>query len=472
MNREKKLFKNTIILTIGSLCTKFVTFLLLPLYTATLSTEEYGIVDLLNTLVMLLLPIVTFQIEQAVFRYLIDARNNENKKSKIISTGCFTVVIQCIICFIVFLFISTFIQNSYKWLLILNLFVYIFASLLQQIARGIGDNKTYSISSVASATTTILFNLLFLLQLRLGAYGMLFGTACGQIFCIIYIIFKLKLTKSIKIKYYDKNLLKELWRYSIPLIPNSISWWVLNASDRIIVSIFLGLSMNGILAAAHKFSGIYITVYNFFQLSWVESISAHINDNDFVDFHNRTLNIVMRFFLAVGLLIMVAMPFVYPIMIDSNYSYGYYQVPIIILGSFFNILIALETAVYYGKKDTKAVSSTAVTAALINIIIHLLLIKYIGLYAATISTLVAYFVMVIYRYKDIEKKYFKIEFDKKVLISASIITIAIIIFYYINNIALNLVSIIIVLIYSYLINKNSISHIINIILDKIKKEVK
>ena len=74
MDREKKLAKNTVILTIGKLCTQLITFFLLPLYTAVLSTEEYGTVDLLNTLVSLLLPIVTFQIEQAVFRFLIEIR--------------------------------------------------------------------------------------------------------------------------------------------------------------------------------------------------------------------------------------------------------------------------------------------------------------------------------------------------------------------------------------------------------------
>ena len=49
MSRSKELVKNTAILTIGKMCTQFVSFLLLPLYTALLSTEEYGIVDLFTT---------------------------------------------------------------------------------------------------------------------------------------------------------------------------------------------------------------------------------------------------------------------------------------------------------------------------------------------------------------------------------------------------------------------------------------
>ena len=82
MSREKILVKNTAILTIGKICTQMITFFLLPLYTAILSTEEFGIVDLLNTLVSLLLPIITFQIEQALFRNLIDVRENEQEKEE------------------------------------------------------------------------------------------------------------------------------------------------------------------------------------------------------------------------------------------------------------------------------------------------------------------------------------------------------------------------------------------------------
>ena len=92
MSREKNLAKNTIIITIGKICTQLITFFLLPLYTGILSTEEYGAVDLLNTLVSLLLPIVTFQVEQAVFRELIEVRGKNDKESRIISSAVITVI--------------------------------------------------------------------------------------------------------------------------------------------------------------------------------------------------------------------------------------------------------------------------------------------------------------------------------------------------------------------------------------------
>ena len=164
MKREKALFKNTIIIVIGKICTQLITFFLLPLYTSVLSTGEYGTVDLLNTLVSLLLPIVTFQVEQAVSRKFIDNRDKERHKKNIISTGIFSVIIQCFIYLCVFMAISPFVENEYKYFLATNVIAYIFASLMQQIARGLGDNTKYAIGSVISALTTIIFNILFLIK--------------------------------------------------------------------------------------------------------------------------------------------------------------------------------------------------------------------------------------------------------------------------------------------------------------------
>ena len=134
MNRGEKLLKNTIIISIGKICTSFITFLLLPIYTGILSTEEYGIVDLVNTLIYLLVPLVTLQLEQAVFRNLIESRNNFEKQSEIISTGMIQLTFQVfsvlLLCFVLY----PLIQNDYKTFLIINLVAYIYVSFFLQIS--------------------------------------------------------------------------------------------------------------------------------------------------------------------------------------------------------------------------------------------------------------------------------------------------------------------------------------------------
>lgn len=469
MSREKNLAKNTIIITMGKICTQLITFFLLPLYTGILSTEEYGTVDLLNTLVSLLLPIVTFQVEQAVFRELIEVRGKNDKESRIISSAVITVIFQCIVYLIIFALISPFINNHYKFFLATNVVANIFLSLLLQIARGFGDNKKYAFASFISALSTIVFNVLFLVVIKLGANGMLLGTMLGQIVATIYLFISLKLYKYLKVKDYKKEVIKSLWKYSLPLIPNAISWWVFNASDRVIASAFLGVDQNGILAASLKFSTVFITFYNIFNMSWTESISIAIKDDDVSDYFNRMFNIVLRLFTAMAVGMIACMPFVFPIMINEKFSAGYGLVPISIVGSLFNVIVGLISVIYVAEKNTKAIASTSIVSAVINIIVHLVLIKFIGLYAAVISTFVAFFVMSIYRLMDASKRYFKIKIDMKFIIQSLIALIFVFVSYYINNIYLNVFVVLFAVLFAIYINKDSFDIIFKLFTKKLKR---
>lgn len=468
MSREKKLAKNTIIISIGNICTKLITFLLLPLYTGVLSTAEYGTVDLLNTLISLLVPIITFQVEQAVFRDLIEVRENKNSQKDIISSSIASVVLQCVTFILFYFIISLFINNNYKIYLMINIIAYIFASLFLQIARGIGNNKQYAIGSFISASTTIVFNIIFLTVFKFKVEGMLLGTLLGQIISAIYLVFVLKIYNLFSLRNVSKKIVLNLWKYSLPLVPNAISWWVFSASDRVIATSFLGVSENGILAAALKFSSIYITLYNIFNISWTESISVCINDKDISDYFNKMFNVIMRLFTALGIGMIACMPFVFPIMINEKFGSGYGLVPISILGSLFNVVVGLISVIYIAKKNTKAIANTSIISAIVNIFVHLLLIKFIGLYAAVISTFIAFFTMSIYRMHDIRKKYFEIKIDKGLLIKTVIILLMILPIYYINNLYLNIFALLLAILFAWNLNKDSIKPILDMVKSKLK----
>lgn len=244
MGKGKELLKNTAIVSIGKISTQLLTFFLLPIYTALLSNEEYGIVDLLNTLVNLFLPIVTLQIEQGVFRYLVDCREDKSKQTTIITTIMRFIVIQSLIYIVIILIVSSFINNEYKYFLAGNLIVSIFSSIFLQLARGLGDNKSYAVGSFLSGFAIVVLNVILIAVFHLGAYGMLLATLLGNLICAIYIFFRKKIYSYIKLKQNDKKLLKEILKYSIPLVPNMISWWIVNASDRTIITAVLGIAQN------------------------------------------------------------------------------------------------------------------------------------------------------------------------------------------------------------------------------------
>ena len=468
MNKEKQLIKNTAIVSLGKICTQLITFLLLPLYTYILSTEEYGVVDLLNTLVSLFMPVVTLQIEQGVFRYLLDSRGNkENEKSIISNTVIFTIF-QTIIYSFVFIIASNWIHNDYKYFLAVNLVATMFSNIFLQISRGLGDNTKYAIGSFLSGAVSVILNVLFIVVFKWGAYGILSATLIGNITCASYIFFSKKLGEYISFKKKDHQILKQMLKYSVPLVPNMLSWWIVNASDRMIISTILGIAKNGIYSAANKFSGVVSTLYSVFNLTWTESAALNIESEDRDNFFSEIFGFKIRFFGTVCIGIIAVMPFVFNILINEKFGEAYYQIPILMIATMFNILVSFLGSIYVAKKLTKEIAKTSIFAAIINLVVNISLVNFIGLYAASISTAVSYFAMFVYRIID-SRKYVKLSVPKKLVFSFIIVTAITVITYYVRNTALSVITLIMVVIYALLINKNSMQYIVKAVNKKMKK---
>ncbi|MGM9849285.1 MAG: lipopolysaccharide biosynthesis protein [Bacilli bacterium] len=466
MTREKQLIKNTGILAIGKICTQFVSFFLLPLYTAYLTTKEYGIVDLLNNYISLLIPIFFFQMDQAVFRFLIDTRKDEKKQSEIVTTAILTVVIQSLFFIILYLIASLFINNEYKYFLLTNVIAAMASGISLQICRGLGDNVNYSIGSLISGITTIILNVIFIAIFKFGAYGMLTATLIANMVCIIYIFIRKKIYKMINIKNNSTILRKQLWKYSIPLIPNQLSWWIVNVSDRTIITQAINVGANGIYSAANKFSAICVTFFNFFNMTWSESASLHIKDGDIDDFFSKIMNTSIKLFSSICLIIISCMPFCFKLLITGKeYASAYYQIPILMFATIFNIIVALFGSIYVALKKTKEISKTSIFAAIINITINVLLIKKIGLFAASTSTLIAYLTMAIYRYIDVQK-YVKIKIEKKAILYILFMAIITIISYYMQNKVLCVAELLVLIICALFLNKKITQSLISIIKNK------
>lgn len=468
MSREKQLVKNTVIVAVGKICTQFISFFLLPLYTAMLSTEEYGTVDLLNTYISLLLPLIILQIDQGIFRFLIDARESEEEKKSLISTTVIIVTLQSIAYLIIYAIVGQFINNEYKYFLATNVVASIFSSIMLQISRGLGDNKVYSMGSLISASGTVILNVIFIVIFKWGAYGMLLASLIANCLCALFVFIKKKIYTYVSKKAFSKVQLKSIWKYSIPLVPNMLSWWIVNASDRTIVSNIISISANGIYSAANKFSSVCITFFNIFNMTWSESASMYIKDKDSSIYFTNIMNTALRIFSAICIGIIAIMPFVFPILVNEKFNEAYYQIPILMISTLCNIMVSLLGSVYVAQKNSKEIAKTSIFAAVINISVNLGLVKFIGLYAASISTLVAYLAMAIYRYIDVQK-YIKIKVDFKLVLYTVLISIIIFTTYYMRITWLSIISLIITVLYAILINRNTMGIIVNVLKRKINK---
>lgn len=470
MNKKKEVAKNTIIIFLGKISTQFLSFLLLPLYTAKLSSADYGLVDLIITYVSLFVPIITLQQEMATFRFLVDSRNDYSEQKKIISTSLDTIFRTMIVFLLLIVIIIPFIGIKYKFWILINIIVVIFSNLFLQISRGFGDNKKFSIASFIIGLISIVSNLILILLFNFGASAILISSCVGNLVGTVYLFVSMKLYKFISFKSVSSTLRKKLIKYSIPLIPNGISWWVVNVSDRTIISIFLGIASNGIYTVSCKFPNIINGFFSIFGLSWTESASLHINDEDRDEFFSDIFNNTIRIFSCLCLLLIAIMPFLFPIMVNQNYSQSYIYIPILIISTFFGCLVSVYSGIYIAKKMTKQVAYTSMISAIINVVSHLLLIKFIGLYAAAISTLLSYLLMSVYRAFDVQK-YVKIRYDKKIITLSFVLMIMALFFYYRNSLTLKIFNMIIISAFSIFMNINLLKAILKTIYKKVFKRV-
>ena len=462
MNKKNELIKNTLILALGKVFTQLMSFLLLPLYTIFLSPSDYGTVDLVTTYIVLFAPVITLQLEMAAFRHLIDARDNEQEKTKVISSTLRISGLLLIIFTILYILLGRFVNIPYSNLILFSIYATVFSNLFLQFARGLGKNKNFAVGSIMAGIVTVLSNIISIVVLHMGARGMLTSIVLANIVCSLYLFLSLKLYKYVDIKSSSKQLRSKLIKYSIPLVPNGVSWWVITVSDRTIVSIAISVAANGIYAVANKYAAIFTSIFSIFNMSWVESASVHINDTDRDEFFSETINASIRFFGSLGLILIAFIPLIFNFLINIKYNEAYQYIPILILAAFFNASVGLYGSIYVAKKMTKQVANTTIVAAIVNIALNLIFIKFIGVYAAAISTAVAYLTVFIYRHYDV-KKYVKITYEKNIFINMAVLYTFAMVLYYYNNIFGNIANAIIITIIVILLNKS----IVKVIKDKV-----
>ena len=468
MNKKKQLAKNTLIIFFGRVCTQLISYFLLPLYTAYLATSEYGLVDLVQTYITLLVPIVTLELEMSVFRYLIDVRGKEKDTKVLMSNNFFILGISLSSFTLLYLIITSFVVIPFRFLILFDAIVCVLSGNFLQIARGFGRTVDFSISCILTGVTTILSNIVMICYLHKGAEGMIFSMALANFICALYLFLRIKMFHYIDFSLVDKKLIKDMNRYSIPLIPNGVSWWIVNASDRSIIAFVLGAGANGLYAISNKFPTIISSLTGVFNLSWSESAALHIDSPDRDEFFSDITNTVIKLFTSMGAGMIACMPFLFPLFINAKFQEAYQYIPFLVLGTVFNVAICLYSQVYLAKKLSKQVASTAILGAIINIVINVLFIKKIGLYAAALSTAISYFVMMIYRHIDL-KKYIHITLEKGLALKTIILFTFAITLYYQNKLYLNILNLMVVSIYAVLINKKILLSSYHVVIDKILK---
>ncbi len=468
MNKKNSLAKSTFIISIGTFLPKLASFITLPILTGCLTKEQYGTYDIITVLVSLYLPSLTLQVKSAAFRFLLDVREDKIKQKKIITNIIsLTVPISVISLLILLLFLPGASYAVKLWICGYYL-ADILVNTVRQIARGLGKNLDYSISAIISAFGKMTFAVIFVWGLKWGLTGGTIALCLASLMSLIYITCRLKIWKYIDFKLLDKNVTKSMLGYSWPIVPNEMSLWVMNMSDRLIVTEVLGITVNAVYAAATKIPQLINLAQSALNLAWQECAALSVKDKDSSDYYTEMFNTMLKLQGGVFGVVIGSAPILFKILIKGSYEEAYAQIPILCAGLFFSGMAIYLGGIYLAFKASKSVGFTTIGAAVINIIVDISLIKFIGIYAASISTLVSYICLFIFRSVNIQKLT-KIKYNFKTLTIILLIMAVEVILFYQGTLVFNIINAVLGYSVCLLLNKDIIKAMFITIGKKLKK---
>ena len=468
MKREEKLIKNTIIIAIGNFLPRLASFIVLPILTGYLTQEEYGTYDLITVLVSLLLPAVTLQIQTAAFRFLIDVRGDLKEEKRIV-TNIFAFTFPVSIIALIILYFALFqLEPLVRWLICIYFIFDILVNTARQIVRGLSKNKDYSISAIIGSCGRLLFALVFVLWLRTGLVGATLTLIASVAVEFLYLIFRTRLHRYIDFSLLSKSTVKKLLKYSWPMVPNSMSMWVMRLSDRLVVTFFMGVAANAVYSVANKIPQLLMIAANTFDMAWQENASMASKDDDASTYYTQMFRAVFDFMAGVfGLLVAVA-PIMFSLLIQGDYEDAYCHMTILFLAIFFLSIAAYLGGVYVAYKKTTSVGITTALAAVCNLVFDIATIQWIGLYAASGSTLISYLFLCIYRMIDL-KKFVDIRYDLKRIVIVVLVLIAMSVLCFVNNTVCNILNLAIGIAMFCILDGKMIMALVRKLMRKVKK---
>ena len=407
-SRATKMIKSMGIYAIGNLGSKVITFLMVPLYTHYVeNTADFGYYDICLTVVFLLIPFVTLQLRDGAFRFLLDSPSLAHRQ-KVVSTTYKILGSTLLLSTVITLCVATIFSVPYIWYVLALLVAMSIQEVVSQVFRGLGNTKAFVSVGIISAFFIGLLSLVFVVWMGMGIKGVFVANILARLLAIVVVELRLQtLRHYFSIKISGKGIALDIIKYTLPLLPGSLCWWLTGSSDRWFIQEYLGLEVNGVYAVAIRFLGILQTLALIFYQAWQETAILQYHSADRDKFFSQVLNcyIFIICLLVVGFTF--ALKMCYSWLVSPNYQGSLsYIFPLAISSAIFSISAYFDMG-YQCAKDTKRTLPAIMLSAGVNVVLNFLLIGKFGVYGVIATLIISYSVLVIYRWID-SKRYFTI----------------------------------------------------------------
>lgn len=410
--RTKTLLFDIVAFMMSGASIKLLSFFMVPLYTFYLSTEDYAVSDLVTLSIQLAIPLLTLSISDSVLRFGLES---DSDKQSVLGMGITVTLFGSLasmpICVVVGM-------TANDWWLALFCFLLFSVQNLNNyfsaFFKCIDKTRPMAIISSISGISIILLNVLFIAVLGLGIHGYWLGNVLGG--CVglgLYIV----LGGWRAFCYLSKprgEIMHRLLAYSIPLIPNSLFWWINSSMDGFVLTALSTLSFVGLYSAASKIPQILSTLSGFFFQAWNISVFKDFGSTGSANFFNKGFRIInMGSYYVAGFLIVINIPLAH-LLFSGDFFEAWRLVPLLLTGTAVSIMNQFLGSVFTASKETNVIFSTTAIGSIVNVILIILLVVLFGGMGAVVATLVSYLVVYMVRAVKVDRRYSFLHFGHAV----------------------------------------------------------
>jgi O-antigen/teichoic acid export membrane protein len=392
----RRLAKHSAIYGVGGILSRILAVLLLPLYTNYLGTRGFGKIEIVTTLTTVLVIVLSAGISSAFFRFYFDSQD-EAHRVLVVRTSFWFTMGMATLGLVLGVALATPIAHLLKvgddpWLIraaAVLLWSQMNYAQMTNLFRVEERSAQFVVASVSNILITVGATVLLVVGLHKGAVGAVVGNFLGTL--TVYVVLLAYRRYQLGLQF-DRELLRQMNKFGLPLVPSALALWAINFIDRFFVNAYKGLAEAGVYSLAVRAASIVVFMMTAFRLAW-PAFAYSIED----EFHaRRTYAYVLTYLLFVcswvALTLGLLSPWIVRILSPQN-SHFYRASEAVGILAFAATAYAGYTVMAIGIGRARRTQFNWVItgiAALINIALNFALIPPYGMMGAAVSTLVAY----------------------------------------------------------------------------------
>ncbi len=398
-----KLSRHTLIYGAGHILARLVTFLLLPLYTNVFTRSDYGVISLAYTFIGFMIVILHYGLDSSLMKYY--SPEGEEERKKYLSSAYVSYVITTAV-FV--LFFNLFRQplsniilggNYPNFISIISLILaFDLLWFIPMLILRVEEKPTHYISiSFVNVILSFSLNLLFVLKLEFGIFGVLLSNLITSIFLFLvtfpYVLKRIQLS-SVSIMRWKKMI-----RFGLPFLPSGIFAMIMELADRYILKYMTDMETVGLYSAGYKLGMLMLLLVMGFNMGWQPFFLKTKSGEDRKTLFARITTYVLTVMGFVWVLLIIWIENIVQLNLGGITLYGskYWEsivfVPWVALGYFFFAAYSLQLPGVFLTEKTKWVAIVRAIGAGMNIGLNIILIHYIGAIGAAIATCLSFLVM-------------------------------------------------------------------------------